>query len=208
MNNRQKQEENKSSEKSNGKNGSNKEKNRSSEKDSLPTDKKNKSIYILGDCMVKHVGWKLKKFIEKDHNVYVRGFLGVKVKGMKDYVKPCICEKNTDYVILHVGTNELSHESPPERVAKSIFDVAKNTQSHSRIVSISGIVPRNANFNIKVMEINKELSKMCDKEKLLFLSHSNINRKTHLSKRKLHLNRNGYEKLGMNLVNFIRGNYT
>ena len=52
------------------KNGNNKEKNRSSEKDSLPTDKKNKSIYTLGDSMVKHVGgWQLKKSIDKDHNV-------------------------------------------------------------------------------------------------------------------------------------------
>ena len=37
------------------KNESNQEKNRSSGKDSLPTDKGNKNIYILGDSMVKHV---------------------------------------------------------------------------------------------------------------------------------------------------------
>ena len=95
LNNRQNQEENKSSEKSNEKNVSNKEKNRSSEKDSLPTDKSNKNIYILGDSMVKHVEeWKLKKFIDRNHNVYARSFSGAKVKCMKDYVKPCICEKN------------------------------------------------------------------------------------------------------------------
>ena len=41
-----------------------------------------------------------------------------------------------------------------------------------------------------------------------FLNHSNINPKTHLNKSKLHLNRNGYEKLGKNSVNFIRNNYT
>ena len=209
MNNPQKQEENKSSEKSNEKNGSNKEKNRSPETDSLPTDKSNKNIYILGDSMVKHVeGWKLKKSIDKNQNVYVRSFSGAKVKCMKDYVKPCIREKNPDYVILHVGTNELNSELPPERIAKSIVDVAKNTQSDSRIVSISGIVPRSDNFNIKATEVNKELSKMCDQEKLLFLSHSNINPKIYLSKRKLHLNRNGYENLGKNFVNFIRNNYT
>ena len=102
MNNRQKQEENKSSEKSNEKNVSNKEKNRSSEKDSLPTDKSNKNIYILGDSMVKHVeGWKLKKYIDQYHNVYVRSFSGAKVKCMKGYVKPCIREKNPDYVVFH-----------------------------------------------------------------------------------------------------------
>ena len=47
---------------------------------------------------------------------------------------------------------------------KSIIDVAKNTQSDSPIVSISGTVPRNDNHNIKATEVNKELSKMCDKE--------------------------------------------
>ena len=49
---------------------------------------------------------------------------------------------------------------------------------------------------------------MCNKEKLLFLSQSNINPKTHLNKSKLHLNRNGYETLSKNFVNFTRSNYT
>ena len=136
-------------------------KNRSSEKDCLPTDKNNKSIYILDGSMLKHVeGRKLKKSIDKNHNIYIRSFSGAKVKCMKDYGKPCIREKNPDYVIFHVGTNELNSELPPERIAKSIIDVAKNTKSDSRIVSISGIVPRDDNFNIKVMEVNKEFSKM------------------------------------------------
>ena len=127
---------------------------------------------------------------------------------MKDYVKPCICEKNPDYVIFLVGTNELNSKLTPERIAKLIIDAAKNSQSDSRIVSISGIVPRNNNFNIKATEVNKELSKMGDKEKLLFLRYSNINLKIHLNKSKLHLNHNGYETLGKNFVNFIRSNYT
>ena len=49
---------------------------------------------------------------------------------------------------------------------------------------------------------------MCGKEKWFFLSHSNINLKTHLNKSKLHLSRNSYEKLGKNFGNFIRSNYT
>ena len=57
------------------------------------------------------------------------------------------------------------------------------------------------------MEVNKELSKMCNREKLLFLEHNSIKPKTHLNKSKLHLNRNGDEKLGKNFVNFINNNY-
>ena len=146
----------------------------------------------------------MKKSIDQNHNVCVRSFSGAKVKCMKDYVKPCIREKNLDYLIFHVGINELNSELPPERIAKSIIDVAKNNQSDSRIVSISGIVPRNDNFNTKATEVNKELSKMCDKEKLVFLSHSNINPKICLNKSKLHLNRNGYEKLRKSFIKFYQ----
>ena len=53
----------------------------------------------------------------------------------------------------------------------------------------------NYNFN-NDDKVNKELSKMCKKEKLLFVDHSNINPKIHMNRSKLHLNRNGYEKLG------------
>ena len=50
---------------------------------------------------------------------------------MKNYVKPGICEKNSDYLILQVGANELNSELLPERIAKSIIHAAKNTQSDS-----------------------------------------------------------------------------
>ena len=126
---------------------------------------------------------------------------------MKDYVKPCLRENDPKIVILHIGANDLNSELPPERIAKSIVDVAQNIQSDTRKVSISGIVPRNDNFNNKAMEVNKELSKTCNKEKLLFLEHNNIKPKTHLNKSKLHLYRNGDEKLGKNFVNFINNNY-
>ena len=119
---------------------------------------------------------------------------------MKDYGNPCIRERNPDYVILHVGTNELDSELPPERIAKSVIDDAKNIQSDNRMVSISGIVLLSNNFNIKVMEVNKKLSEICGKENLLFLKHSNINLKTNLNKSKPNLSRNRYE----NYVNFVR----
>ena len=57
------------------------------------------------------------------------------------------------------------------------------------------------------MEVNKEISKMCKKGKLLFVDHSNINLKAHLNRSKIQLNRNGYEKLDEIFVSFIRKNY-
>ena len=178
-----------------------------SKKANVPVDdkKKNKKNYILGDSMVKHVeGWQLSK--STNQKVYERSFTGAKVKCMKDYVKPCIRENDPDHVIMHVGTNEMNSELPPERIAKSVIDVAKNVKADTRSVSISGIIPRNDNFNNKVMEVNKEQAKMCKRENFQFLEHSNINPKAHLNKSKVHLNRNGYIKLGKNFANFINNN--
>ena len=164
-----------------------------------------KNVY----SMVKNVeGWKLKKSLRQNQNVFVRSFSGAKIKCMKDYVKPCIRENNPEYIILHVGTNELKSDSTPERIAKSVVDVGKNIQSDNRTVAISSIVPRNDNFNNKAMEVNKELCKMCEREKLFFVDNSNINPKTHLNGSKVHINRNGDVKLGKNFVNFIRNNFS
>lgn len=49
---------------------------------------------------------------------------------MKDYVKPCIWENDPDHVILHIRINMVNSELPPERIAKSVIDVAKNLQTN------------------------------------------------------------------------------
>ena len=100
--------------------------------------------------MVKHIeGWKLTKKIDKNHKIYVRSFPGAKVKCMKDYAKPCIRENDPDHTYIHVGTNELNSELLPERIAKSIVDLAKNIKSEKRSVSISGVVPCNDDLSQK-----------------------------------------------------------
>ena len=73
----------------------------------LPAATNNKSIYILGDSVVKDVERrKFKNSLGNNHIASVRGFPGAQVKCLKDYVKPCIRENNPENVILHVGTNE------------------------------------------------------------------------------------------------------
>ena len=120
-----------------------------------------KIFKILGDSMVKYIK-------DKNHNVYVRSFSGAKVKCMKDYVKPSIREKKSGLRYFPWWNKWANSELRPKRIVKSIIDVAKNTLSDNRIFSMSGILPRNDSFNIKVMVVNKELSKMCEKEKLIF----------------------------------------
>ena len=69
----------------------------------------------------------MKKYINRNFNIYVRSFPGAKLKCMEDYRKLCIREKNPNYVIFYVGTNEPNSEVPLERIAKPIVNVAKET---------------------------------------------------------------------------------
>ena len=45
---------------------------------------------------------------------------------MKDYTKHCTREEKSYHIILHIGTNNLISDNSPERVGKSIVDLARN----------------------------------------------------------------------------------
>ena len=168
-----------------------------------------KKIYVLGDSMVKHIeGWDLSGKLDHHHDIYVRNFPGVKVRSMKDYTKPCTREENPDHIILHVGTNDLTSDNSPERVGKSIVDLAKNMFHDNRKVTISGIIRRNDEWNNKAELVNNHLKEMCKSANIDFIDNSkNFNPKKHLNNSKLHLNDKGSYKLSNILVNYISSIY-
>ena len=137
--------------------------------------------------MVKHVeGWNLTQQLNCNQKVYVRNFPSAKVKYTKDYVKPCIRENNPDHVIIHVGTNDLNSPAAPERIARSIVDLARNIKTENRSMNISGIVPRNGSLNNKALEGNQELLNMFKEAKFDYIDHKNKNLRTHLNKSRLY----------------------
>ena len=88
---------------------------------SVISDKKN--IVILGDSMIKRVnGYDLSKKL-KNCKVYVKSFLGSKVRCMKDHMKSSMREK-PDLTILHVGTNDLNSDRSSDLITKSTVDLA------------------------------------------------------------------------------------
>ena len=100
-----------------------------------------KVTFILGDNMIKHTkGWEMLSKIDHKHSIYVRSFSGAKVRSMKDNVKPCVRDENPDHIIMHVGTNELNSENNPERVVKSIVNLAKGMITEKRKVTVSEII--------------------------------------------------------------------
>ena len=127
---------------------------------------------------------------------------------MKDYAKPCTREDNPDHIIIHVRTNDWSSDNSPERVGKSIVDLAKNLFHDNRKVTISGIIPRNDEWNNKAELVNNHLKEMCKFSNIDFIDNSeNFNPKKHLNNSKLHLNDKGSYKLSNIVVNYISSIY-
>ena len=69
----------------------------------------------------------------------MKRFSGAKTKCIKDYIKPSQRE-NWDHYILHVGTNDLCLDRPPELIAKSIIDLALTWKRESHDVGVSNII--------------------------------------------------------------------
>ena len=181
------------------------------EKDQIKTKKlvvnEKKKVFVLGDSMVKHIkGWYITKKLENKHKVYIRQFAGSKRICMNDYVKPCIRENNPHHIIFHVGTNDIPTSKDPLAIAQSIVDLAKSVMTQDRSVAISGIIPRNDQWNNKVKEVNDSLAGMCENDNISFIDHSRpIDPRKNLNDSKLHLNIKGSIKLRDNFVRYLKG---
>ena len=89
------------------------------------------NIVILGDSTMKQVdGWKLSRLLKsKNKRVKVMHFSGATTACMESYIKPKL-QRNTDKVILHIGTNDLRSKKEPLEIASSIIDLAKTCKEN------------------------------------------------------------------------------
>ena len=145
----------------------------------VPTEKQ-KTVYILGDSMVKKLnGYLLRKKVRHKFFVKVRPFTGAKVSCIVDHVKPTIRDDKPDHVILHTGKNDLCVEKIASQIARSITELAMSLKDNDNSVIVSGIDPRNDNLNNKATEVNKRLLLMRKKRKIPFIAHENIDSSKH-----------------------------
>ena len=91
--------------------------------------------------------WEMSKKL-KNTNVYVRHFTGAKVRCMKNHIKPTLREK-PDHIVLHVGTNDLVSDRPPDLIAKSIVDISSSMKNENHDVTFSNIITQADHFKEK-----------------------------------------------------------
>ena len=156
---------------------------------------KTKMIMILGDSMVKSLN---EYGLSKNQNVKAQRFSGYTTKDVLDIAKPAARCK-PDPMIIHAGTNDITRDTKTmkniKKIAKSIRDCSENTQ-----VLLSGIINReDGNYNDKTSEINTRMASYSEGQRLIFIKDSNIDG-TCLNRGRLHLNKKGYNKFSLNLI--------
>ena len=185
-----------------------KKKNQKQTNDNAHTNNGNKikkTVYILGDSMIKKLnGYLLTKKIKHKHLVKVRAFSGAKVSCMRDYANPTLRDINPEHIILHVGTNDLTSEKTASQISRSIIELGTSLKNDTNTVSISAIVPRSDKLDNKATEVNNRLVLMCQERNISFLSHSDIiDPSKHLNESKLHFNRQGMRVFAENISGFL-----
>ena len=170
-------------------------------KTNTPRKSEKRKVYILGDSMIKGIQhWKMQS---QDTQVVVRSFSGAKIKQMRHYVKPAEAENRSLY-ILHVGTNDLRESKSAEKIANEIVNLASTLKNGKNEVTVSGICPREDNLNDKAGTVNEILAKCCQRHKLGFIKHQQLDAKKHTNTSKLHLNKEGNYILQRSFQNEIQ----
>ena len=162
------------------------------------------NVAIIGDSMVKHLNpSKLRKGTK--HNINVQTFSGANVADMRYYVKPTI-SRSPDYLLLHVGTNDLKRQTP-QQIAGSISTLCQEIvkESPNTKIVLSKVITRSddSSLDSKIKELNCKLSQVCHNNKWGVLNHTNITA-DHLNPYGLHLNKQGTAKLAKNIIDHFK----
>ncbi|XP_028412624.1 uncharacterized protein LOC114535523 [Dendronephthya gigantea] len=164
------------------------------------------SVVIAGDSIVKNIIGPKMNAEDPNHYFIVKPFPGATVTDMEDFVKP-LTRRTPDKMILHVGTNDLRSHCTPKVIADSIVNIVTQVKEDSpgTDVGISAILVRSDNHDltVKATQVNNILKGYCIRNKIPFLSNSNMN-ESHLNTKGLHLNRQGSLALQQNFLDFAK----
>ena len=153
---------------------------------------------ILSDSINKNIeGCKMLRLIR----VINKSFPGSTVDDMSSYMKPTV-ERKPDYLILHMGSNNIKKDQP-RVLTEKIIDLAIKISSEAprTKVIISGIIERDdPKLNAKTKKANKIVRSFCSQRDWLFIDNSNIDH-THLNASGLHLNKKGTIALAKSFIN-------
>ena len=162
-----------------------------------------KTVLVIGDSMVKHID--AKKIAKAARCKAVsHSYSGATIHQVTEKFNDEIEKQKYHTVILHVGTNDLTHDNP-EKAASNMENLINKVKSSTTNIAVSGVIKRydgKVNNNI-IYHYNKLIHTICAKQNIAFIDNSCID-KPLLNRSNLHLNREGDRTLGSAFCNYLK----
>ena len=157
-------------------------------------------VLICGDSLLNNVEGNVST---KKVRSIVRSFPGADSQDMIDYLRPILTKKKPRYLIVHVGTNDITSGCDRTKNLESIRLMQRELSPNTELIFSKVIIREDKpEMNRKVESVNVLLEKFCEKHNLYILNNDNITKKM-LSRKKLHLNGTGISRFAQNLKSFV-----
>ena len=179
--------------------GNNQESQKPKEQQNLEMQKDNHKlkITITGDSIVKNLHvW----MMSRNKSVKVSCFPRATTQDMVSYLKPLINRK-PDHLLIHIGANNLSMDSPQE-IVENIAALAKLVTDEGTDCSVSEILRRDDYLSLVGQEVNCILRNILP-DNVKLVSDDSISNQ-HLNRSGIHLNERGMGALAYNCIQFIK----
>ena len=76
---------------------------------------------------------------------------------MRDYANPILRDVNSEHIVLHIVTNDLTTKKTASQISRSIIELDTSLKNDTNTVSISATVPRSDEPDNKATEVNNRL---------------------------------------------------
>ena len=143
--------------------------------------------------------------MSRRHRIINRCIPGTNIEFWTKFGPLFIDHYNPDYVIIHLGTNDIDNTFPIEciRFLRELIKCLLCIKPSLRII-ISGLTTqRNIGHNAWIREFNARMFEICQKQSWYFINNDNI-KDSNLTNDGLHLNMSGVKKLAQNFIHTIR----
>ena len=156
------------------------------------------TVLIMSDSMMNQLeGSRLSK----DFNVKVKAIGGCTIERMFSEINPML-QKEPDYIILNVGTNDSQRKSA-DQIVNELMKLKRYIENilPKCVVILSKPMMRTdiPNANLTIRYVNSKLNNLG----ILLLDNDNIC-EHHLGKKGHHLNRHGTSRLALNIISLLR----
>ena len=139
--------------------------------------------------------------LSNSFNVKVKAIGGCTIEKMFSEINPML-QKEPDYIILNVGTNDSQRKSA-DQIVNELMKLKRHIENilPKCLVIISKPIMRTdiPKANLTIRYVNAKLNNLG----ILLLDNDNICEQ-HLGKKGLHLNKHGTSRLALNIISLLR----